>query len=34
MTLFNSGAAAAQIRAAIERKDASHFPSPTPTPNL
>jgi Protein of unknown function with PCYCGC motif len=32
MTLFNSGAAVPQIRAAIERKYASHFPSSTPTP--
>jgi hypothetical protein len=32
MMLFNSGAAVPQIRAAIERKYASHFPSSTPTP--
>jgi hypothetical protein len=32
MTLFNSGAQVAQIRTAIDRKYASHFPSATPTP--
>jgi hypothetical protein len=32
MTLFNSGAKPAQIRAAIDQKYASHFPSSTPTP--
>jgi len=32
MTLFNSGAAVPQIRTAIERKYAAHFPSSTPTP--
>ena len=32
MTLFNSGTAVPQIRAGIERKYASHFPSSTPTP--
>jgi hypothetical protein len=32
MTLFKSGAGVQQIRTAIERKYASHFPSSTPTP--
>jgi hypothetical protein len=32
MLLFNSGASVSQIRAAIERKYAGHFPSSTPTP--
>jgi Protein of unknown function with PCYCGC motif len=32
MTLFNTGASVQQIRSAIERKYASHFPSSTPTP--
>jgi hypothetical protein len=32
MSLFNAGASASQIRAAIDRKYASHFPSSTPTP--
>jgi len=32
MTLFNSGARVGQIRTAIDRKYASHFPSSTPTP--
>jgi len=32
MSLFNSGMPVSQIRASIERKYASHFPSSTPTP--
>ena len=32
MTLFNGGAAPAQIRTAIDQKYAGHFPSSTPTP--
>jgi len=32
MSLFNGGTSVQQIRAAIERKYASHFPSSTPTP--
>jgi hypothetical protein len=32
MSLFNSGTSVQQIRAAIDRKYASHFPSSTPTP--
>jgi hypothetical protein len=32
MSLFNSGSSVQQIRAAIDRKYASHFPSSTPTP--
>ncbi len=32
MTLFNKGASVSAIRAAIEQKYASHFPSSTPTP--
>jgi hypothetical protein len=32
MTLFNAGTAVQQIRIAIDRKYASHFPSSTPTP--
>jgi len=31
MTLFNAGTPVAQIRTAIDRKYASHFPSATPT---
>jgi hypothetical protein len=32
MSLFNTGSSVQQIRAAIEKKYASHFPSSTPTP--
>jgi len=32
MSLFNAGTSVPQIRAAIERKYAAHFPSATPTP--
>jgi Protein of unknown function with PCYCGC motif len=32
MTLFNSGNSPTQIRAAIDKKYGSHFPSSTPTP--
>jgi hypothetical protein len=32
MTLFNSGNSVAQIRAAIDKKYGSYFPSSTPTP--
>ncbi len=32
MTLFNGGVAPAAIRASIDKKYASHFPSATPTP--
>src|SRR5262245_59537069 len=32
MSLFNAGTSVQQIRAAIEKKYASHFPSSTPTP--
>ncbi len=32
MTLFNGGAKPAQIRAAIDKKYGSHYPSSTPTP--
>jgi hypothetical protein len=32
MTLFNAGNSTAQIRAAIDKKYGSHFPSSTPTP--
>ena len=32
MSLFNAGTPVQQIRVAIERKYASHFPSSTPTP--
>jgi hypothetical protein len=32
MTLFNSGNSRAQIRAAIDKKYGTHFPSSTPTP--
>ncbi len=32
MTLFNSGSTPGAIRAAIDKKYASHFPSSTPTP--
>jgi hypothetical protein len=32
MTLFNSGNSVAQIRAAIEKKYGSYFPTSTPTP--
>ena len=32
MTLFHSGSSVAQIRAAIEKKYGSYFPSSTPTP--
>jgi len=31
MTLFNAGTPVSQIRAAIDRKYAAHFPSSTPT---
>jgi hypothetical protein len=32
MSLFNTGSSVQQIRAAIEKKYASHYPSSTPTP--
>jgi hypothetical protein len=32
MTLFNAGSKPAAIRAAIDKKYASYFPSATPTP--
>ena len=32
MTLFNSGNSPVQIRAAIDKKYGTHFPSSTPTP--
>jgi hypothetical protein len=32
MTMFNAGASVTEIRAAIEKKYAPHFPSSTPTP--
>ena len=32
MSLFNTGSSVQQIRSAIEKKYASHFPSSTPTP--